>query len=875
MKKTLPAQESVLETILEWSQDRPAWQRDALRRIVLKGHLDSNDLTDLIGLCKQEKGGKSNNLKPDPLAKIHIPGNPGQDAEVSLISIADVKGVNNLAPGQTLVFEQNGITIVYGYNGAGKSGYSRILKRVCRSRYSGKITPNIYDQNPSMFAAATITYAIGDKEQPPEKWKDSENPHATMSAVSVFDSDCASVHIKEKNEVAFRPFGLDVPDELAEICKKIKDKLTEEKILLEKARNPIFLKPSWKDTSVVGKALAVLKHDTDITKIEALVKLTDEEMSRLQHLNEDLSKDLIKASAEQNLKADNVKRLLDVVVLLEEKTTDLALTGLASAAKDATTKREAAQVAANQAFSGEPLKGVGDEAWRVLWESARRYSTEIAYPSQTFPSSQTDARCVLCQQLLSAEARDRMIRFEEFIQKDTERQAQEAEKTYKLIYQNLLLIGISTRSIKTNLQEISLENQEMAKLTRRFIASCRLRRYTLLKSLAANKSSIVLPPFAANPAPELSQIEKDIRNYATELKKSAVADERKKLELEFAELNDRNLLKSILQIVQEEVERLKTIHFLEECIRDTSTNSITNMGNNIADTIITPKMRDRFQKEIVKLAADKVRVEIVRSGGNYGSPHYQVRLFAKPDAKVQDILSEGEKTCVALAAFFTELTTAAHHSALVFDDPVSSLDHRWRKNVAKRLIEESENRQIIVFTHDLILVNDLIELLEKKKPLRLVTVSHGKIGAGIVSDGLPWIGKSIEDRIDKLEKEARDAKILYDGRDEEEYAKETAEIYSKLRASWERALEEIAFFRVVQRHRDYIDTKNLKKVSVLTHEDCDAFQSRYKKCCTITDAHDPSSARNAEVPTPDEIMLDIQALKDWVDRLRSKQKMVT
>src|SRR5437016_13105984 len=96
-----------------------------------------------------------------------------------------------------------------------------------------------------------------------------------------------------------------------------------------------------------------------------------------------------------------------------------------------------------------------------------------------------------------------------------------------------------------------------------------------------------------------------------------------------------------------------------------------------------------------------------KEGGPYGSPQYQVRLFAKPDAKVQDILSEGEKTCVGLAAFLTELATAGHQSALVFDDPVTSLDHRWRPQVAQRLVEEAAHRQIIVFTHDLIFVNDL------------------------------------------------------------------------------------------------------------------------------------------------------------------------
>ncbi len=258
--------------------------------------------------------------------------------------------------------------------------------------------------------------------------------------------------------------------------------------------------------------------------------------------------------------------------------------------------------------------------------------------------------------------------------------------------------------------------------------------------------------------------------------------------------------------------RLKSIHFLGECLADTTTNAITKLGNDIADSVITPKLRDRFQEEIVKLASEKVRVEIVRSGGKYGAPQYQVRLFAKPDAKVKDILSEGERTCVALAAFLTEVVTATHRSAFVFDDPVSSLDHRWRKQVAKRLVEEAEHRQIVVFTHDLVFVNDLYDLAyQKKRAIELLTVSRGPAGAGVVTQGLPWKAQSVEDRIDKLEKATREAKTLYENDDEEAYRNEAARIYDGLRASWERALEDVAFFRVVQRHRDYIDTKNLMK----------------------------------------------------------------
>lgn len=144
MKKSASAQKTVLETILEWSQDRPVWQRDALRRIVSKGRLGEDDLKELIDLCKQGRGAKNTGPKAIPLEKAHLPANPGQGEAVSLVSITDVEGVNDLAPGQTLTFEENAMVIVYGDNATGKSGYGRICKRACRARHPGKIEPNIY-----------------------------------------------------------------------------------------------------------------------------------------------------------------------------------------------------------------------------------------------------------------------------------------------------------------------------------------------------------------------------------------------------------------------------------------------------------------------------------------------------------------------------------------------------------------------------------------------------------------------------------------------------------------------------------------------------------------------------------------------------------
>jgi wobble nucleotide-excising tRNase len=33
----------------------------------------------------------------------------------------------------------------------------------------------------------------------------------------------------------------------------------------------------------------------------------------------------------------------------------------------------------------------------------------------------------------------------------------------------------------------------------------------------------------------------------------------------------------------------------------------------------------------------------------------------------------------------------------VYDDPVSSLDYKWREGVARRLVQEAKTRQVIVF----------------------------------------------------------------------------------------------------------------------------------------------------------------------------------
>jgi hypothetical protein len=558
---------TVLEIVLEWSRDRLAWQRDALRRIVQSQQLNETDISELVTLCKRGRMEKPlpSDPQPKPLEANHLPANPGAGAAVALIAVKDVSAVNNLAPGQTLSFAPAGITVVYGDNGAGKSGYVRILKRACRARHSEVILPNVYGEPATKTASATLCYSVGGKEQPPATWTDTgkpePQPHPILSAISVFDADSAVVHVKGKNEVAFRPFGLDIPDELGNACKQVKAVLEAEKKQLEATRNGIFPippidrntttaiaqeavrnrvfgAPSWSATTEVGKALAGLTYTTDPATLEKLATLSPQEQARLNRLTEDLSKTPVTAAAEQKLKADRIKRLADALALIAAQTTEDALSNLLALQRSAAAKRGAARLAAQHLFGTDLLPEVGGEVWRTLWEAARRYSTEAAYPTAPFPPTAPDTLCVLCQQPLSADALQRMKRFEFFIRDDTERQAQEEEVKFETDTRALTQLAISLRPVVDSIKELELHDKALARAVRRALASARLRRYMALRR-AAGHDETAIPPAEPFPSAHLAALESQIRKYSADLQNAATGEERRVLEAEQQELADR------------------------------------------------------------------------------------------------------------------------------------------------------------------------------------------------------------------------------------------------------------------------------------------------------------------------------------------------
>ncbi len=402
---------NVLNEILNWSQSRPPWQRDALRRLVLKGDLDEDDIRELANLCKSRHG-LVDRENPVPLKANHLP-TPGTEAKPAFLkSLTHHAGVNALAQDQTIEFGPS-LTVVYGANAAGKSGYTSILKRACRARGAEEILGNVVSGTAPRRPSATIKFAVDDVSCE-HLWDDQQPANRFLSRVSVFDHHCAGVYVTQRTDVAFRPMGLDLFDKLSAACEAVKKVLEKDRSALEVEELNV---PDINERTAVHDLLLNLTSLTDPAEVKKLATLTacekqrrDEIRGRIRDLT---SEDPQKIARTIELHVVRARMLLDSVTNAETVLSNAEIAGLSAAhARTIETKR-VLNTTQNQAFQEQPLSDTGSVTWRILWKAAEQFSTRDAYPDHTFPYTGKDARCVLCQQELGTEAVYRLQKFSE------------------------------------------------------------------------------------------------------------------------------------------------------------------------------------------------------------------------------------------------------------------------------------------------------------------------------------------------------------------------------------------------------------------------------------------------------------------------------
>ena len=279
-----------LANILAWSADSPDWQRDALRRLATQAALRPADIGELTSICKGDNPAV-------PLEAGHLRSQNRAQGEVFLRQVHGVRHVNALAPDQRLTLHRIGLTIIYGDNGSGKSGYARILKKVCRARSAGRteeIAPDIYDAAPGA-PGATIEYSIGGQNRTCA-WQLGQAADAALSSISVFDSRTANVHVDDTNDVAYTPFPLQLLGALAQLSKSVRDELATEIAQIQAQTPEAVRTPACSRDTAVGRLMLRLTSNASPETVETLAMVTPAEQDRLAQLTADLAGDPARAA---------------------------------------------------------------------------------------------------------------------------------------------------------------------------------------------------------------------------------------------------------------------------------------------------------------------------------------------------------------------------------------------------------------------------------------------------------------------------------------------------------------------------------------------------------------------------------------------------
>lgn len=706
---------NIFEALSVWGKTLPSWQHFLLSKLVAADDLSDEALDEVFSeylIDQHLAGSEAVRVIWDmtlPQFQVDAP------AVVStLTTMTAVSGVNALATGETLSFGPK-LTVVYGPNGAGKSGYARVLKSACftRSKDTGILGDVKLAKNKQLKPTATFTFDDGASiafvhQEPCQRLRD---------GFAVFDSTCVRVHLDERNAFQVMPYLFDVFPRMVAAFGKLQSKLREEITQRTSGADKFAIQDS---TSEVATMLAALTAQTDLVRLKELAVFGDAEAARLRAIEQQLvelrttdPKAVIKANeqriADLNAVKASITALAEGVKPVDVANIDEAITQIR-----ALVERGAALSVAQ--FGGEPVQPVGTRAWRDLLAAAIAFSKE-AYPNDAFPAKVEEARCVLCHQILDEASAGRLTRFYQMATSDIETQLAGARRKltgYGEALGNVALTFFAKESAaRRTLQELDTALEAGI--------AADVEGYRLIVD--------ALTQAVANECdPGLSLLEHDSVTERISALVDRLQQGNEKLRLndpnalirallqEQQLLNDRKRLAGQYEDVASAVENLKWVAKANQCIRGfpATQRDVTSKQKALATELVAHGFIARFMDNC---AALKLELPVqFRFAGDAGTTDRKIEIANAGVTGIDPsrVLSEGEQTAAALADFLTEIELNGACAGVIFDDPVTSMDHVRKESIAQRLVDEALLRQVIVFTHDILFTNYLATAAAEK-----------------------------------------------------------------------------------------------------------------------------------------------------------------
>ncbi len=861
-------QKQSLESVIrQWVERQPAWYSAALH-IVLQGAYTDEQVDALASAACKEQGADLGIESAAALASYQpadLGGAGDSQRSVLLESITAEDGINAIKQGSKLSVSTSGITVVYGNNGSGKSGFSRIMRNSCTSRSgSSEILANVFEGNSTPSAIYDV---VVDGVSTSFTWKSGESDYPAFPEIAFFDSACAAMEVSDKdNEILYAPGVISslmkLPDLVSAVAARIQKRESE---LIESIN--MGLVPLEYRGSATMTALLSCKSGAEAEKLVNDARLSPQEEERHAALPKLIAADpdveipkLERRQTQLSTMRQGLARLYQCCqpAFVEEYNSALDAVKIAE---------EAARAAAELASNSSRLDGFGGEVWKTLWEAARTYSNECAHTDAVFPKLSQGSLCPLCQQPLGAEALARMESFEAYVTGLAEKNLTERKKALNTLKKRFLdavtvvkadrpTIGVlETAQAASSMESLMLELEPITEMP---------------DVVTLVKLSNFIEQAGTQVRAEIDALALRL-NSLRENQQPGSAD---KLKGEFAELNSRSWVYANKDLLIEDAKKRELKASLEAVRKKCSTRQISTLISSASQVEIVEKMQAAFMAELARLKAEDQHVAIstrVRSGQEY----QRITLDGVKEP-TRTVLSEGEQKIVALAGFFALLDVLPGNSTAVLDDPITSLDHLWRKAVANRIVEVAKLRPIIVFTHEPMFCTEISELSAASGvAVTYRTVQRRGPVTGIVIDELDWDASNVRQRVKLLRNKATDIKRRYKSgeiKTDAELGRAVRDCYSDLRTTWERAVESVLLAGVVQRSQRPVHTKQMSSLTDISDEDIRIVDENMTKCSLLTNAHDDPLASPDAQPKVEDFEADVTVLEEWRKRIETRRQ---
>ena len=216
--------DTAVAALTQWAKERKKWLETLVFQATnLRRKLAGSELDVVYDMLRAECGLKPAGGTVTATAQLSVKPTPGFQ-RLTLKELSKVENVNALVGGQRLIFHDK-LTIFFGENGSGKSGYARVMKRMSGARSAEEIIPNVLA--PSVGPpSAEVTYRL-DLNEGTLVWGN-ELGIEPLVAMQVFDGRAASIHLDDDLTYSYTPRELDSFDYVQDGLERIHERLAAE-----------------------------------------------------------------------------------------------------------------------------------------------------------------------------------------------------------------------------------------------------------------------------------------------------------------------------------------------------------------------------------------------------------------------------------------------------------------------------------------------------------------------------------------------------------------------------------------------------------------------------------------------------------------------